>query len=694
MNKEKVLILNIVKRVLLILFFLNATIVFAGNKDYSSFNVEDFAEKNNEYWTDICSGEEYEECEEPVLKEQLSYYERLYKILGKYQKQGINIDDNLIILTTFYDLTPSSFGEDSTEYEKVYSSSPFSLDKYEIEVPTSDTFTEYFKKYLKEERDSLDKLVNNLFSYNASCYQTTALETTKSESSVELAVCPDGFTPTVVKGERKCAEKLKSYELTFSEHFLGESLLSFLSGKQKDYKKECESLESDYTIEYDLSDGKELNEDSYYSSLVESDYFDNKHHLSSYFSKVLRKVNNIRLENDEKPATLLSELSNTEYEEYYEDILEIKKDITSNIKELVESERQYRPKPTYEPVDSDAYWWPIGSEEITEDGDRLFAAGDPIAARLTSKFGYRIHPISGVRRLHAGIDIAHNEGTQIIAAQSGVVERVITNCQVGPKDCGSGWGNHVKITHSDGNSTIYAHMRYQGVAVKAGDSVDRGQVIGYMGDTGNSKGNHLHFEVRVGNDPVDPLNYVSQENPRPVGSVANDGIIGMIQCFEGGAKYIEGDKYRVYWDLGTHGTLTVGEGVTPQNYPSKFKKRGIDIKDIMYDGALVDRKIVDEIYREIMDDTFKSVEKKLSENNISLNKEKVDALVSRYYNMGNINSFPAAYNKYGNTDALYNNHMSKPVTAVGGGGKVLQGLVKRREAEWKLFHNGVYHTCK
>ncbi len=113
--------------------------------------------------------------------------------------------------------------------------------------------------------------------------------------------------------------------------------------------------------------------------------------------------------------------------------------------------------------------------------------------RLTSLFGYRIHPITGKAHSHTGIDIPAPAGTQILAAKSG---QVVTSARH------SSYGNYVVIDHGNGNSTLYAHMSSR--AVKEGEMVSQGQVIGYVGTTGSSTGNHLHLEVRDNYTRVNP----------------------------------------------------------------------------------------------------------------------------------------------------------------------------------------------
>ena len=127
-------------------------------------------------------------------------------------------------------------------------------------------------------------------------------------------------------------------------------------------------------------------------------------------------------------------------------------------------------------------------------------------SRVSSEYGWRKNPVSGVNKLHAGTDFAAPGGTPIYAAASGYV-------QVAGWSSG-GYGNYVIIYHgkmSDGNSytTLYGHMR--SVATSAGKYVQQGELIGYVGSTGNSTGNHLHLEVWKGGskaNAVNPRNYI------------------------------------------------------------------------------------------------------------------------------------------------------------------------------------------
>ena len=127
----------------------------------------------------------------------------------------------------------------------------------------------------------------------------------------------------------------------------------------------------------------------------------------------------------------------------------------------------------------------------------------PLAANLntlSSLYGGRKDPINGRSSNHTGIDIPAARGTPIYAAKSGVVTTSVYGS-------GSYWsyGNFVLISHKDGTSTLYAHMSSRNV--KEGQTVRQGDVVGYVGTTGRSTGNLLHFEVRVNGKRTDPLNY-------------------------------------------------------------------------------------------------------------------------------------------------------------------------------------------
>ena len=119
----------------------------------------------------------------------------------------------------------------------------------------------------------------------------------------------------------------------------------------------------------------------------------------------------------------------------------------------------------------------------------------PTMGRLTSGYGYRDDPFTGVRRYHYGIDLANITGTDIIASMAGVVVDI--------ENRPAGYGKYVVIRHDRGYQTLYGHLYT--ISVREGQRVQQGQTIGTMGSTGRSTGPHLHFAIYKNNRPVNPL---------------------------------------------------------------------------------------------------------------------------------------------------------------------------------------------
>lgn len=116
---------------------------------------------------------------------------------------------------------------------------------------------------------------------------------------------------------------------------------------------------------------------------------------------------------------------------------------------------------------------------------------------IASGYGHRIHPIYKIRKLHTGIDFSAPVGTPVYATADGVVETATRS--------GRGLGNRIVINHSYGYKTLYAYM--EELKVRSGQQVKRGDVIGTVGDTGLSVAPHLHYEVHLNGEPVNPINY-------------------------------------------------------------------------------------------------------------------------------------------------------------------------------------------
>lgn len=123
--------------------------------------------------------------------------------------------------------------------------------------------------------------------------------------------------------------------------------------------------------------------------------------------------------------------------------------------------------------------------------------GWPVVGRISSSYGYREHPKTGARDFHSGMDIAADPGFSVRATADGIVSF-------------AGWsggsGNLVALEHGFGFSTFYAHNKL--VVVKVGQKIKRGDIISYVGSTGNSTGPHLHYEVWKEGKPLNPLNFI------------------------------------------------------------------------------------------------------------------------------------------------------------------------------------------
>lgn len=143
------------------------------------------------------------------------------------------------------------------------------------------------------------------------------------------------------------------------------------------------------------------------------------------------------------------------------------------------------------------------SSELSKSTDKVKYTGGrfcwpaPSYTRISSPYGYRIHPVYKTKKFHSGVDMAAPGGTNILAAADGTVIRAAWN---------GGYGNCVIIDHGGGVSTLYGHAKK--LLVSKGAKVKKGQVIALVGTTGTSTGNHLHFEVLLNGKTTDPMAYL------------------------------------------------------------------------------------------------------------------------------------------------------------------------------------------
>ncbi len=142
---------------------------------------------------------------------------------------------------------------------------------------------------------------------------------------------------------------------------------------------------------------------------------------------------------------------------------------------------------------------------------------------LTSRYGYRRHPITGMNKPHRGIDLAAPTGTPVLAAADGTL--LFQNKS-------ETFGNLSRIKHGTNVVTNYAHLERFELGLTPGMSVEKGQVIGYVGTTGRSSGPHLHYEVLVDGEHIDPLGLssaqIAEDLEKGLGKLA-DGFGGLVQ---------------------------------------------------------------------------------------------------------------------------------------------------------------------
>jgi len=666
---------------LFITFFCIEINVKAASFAYADFNWDEFLKQHKNYWVSGCD-EEDEDCVDRVLKTKKNFYTRLYSLLAEYERKGFKIDDNIIIETVFFGLTPDSFADTGTfedEYEGQVHKYGYTIDESENRdkyIASDDGNKELAKDYFKREEDSLKTLMNNMIGYTRECYGVSneLPYTVQNQDGSYSTVCNGVFSPI----NNKCMVKVNTIKTNYYDS-IG---LSFLFSDNSSTK--CQELTKDY-YSYELGpvSSQEVNEEIYWDFLINNVYFDNKFQLQSYFKMIL----------DATGHKNMNELSEAEYEKYNKEIVATRTKIVNNIKNVLETYGEFAetPSSTGREANITKYWWPIGGAEITETDGIKMAIGEPVSTNITSNFGTRNDPLNGEVSGHHGVDISGIEGTTpVIAALNGVVVTSALgetgSCVVGDTECGGKYGNYVVIQHTDGNYTLYAHMATNSVLVKEGDTVKQGQVLGYVGNTGKSTGPHLHFEVRVGgndlNSAQQPLNFISATDARA--AAASGTMADWIAILEGGSK--SGNNY-VVEDIGD-GEKTFGPGITVSNNSDIIKAHGIDPNSLTV-GSLIPINTGNAIFSDVLNKHVDSVKQTLSSAGITVNDEQLTALVSLHYN-NNLNGFVNAYNSYGTTNSLCTDWWHNKALH-DGNGKYYPGLAKRRIAECDLFVNGVYN---
>ncbi len=140
-------------------------------------------------------------------------------------------------------------------------------------------------------------------------------------------------------------------------------------------------------------------------------------------------------------------------------------------------------------------------EEMLKSVPAILPIANKDLTRTASGFGWRIHPIYKISKFHYGMDFTAPAGTDVYATGNGTVKSVITSQR--------GYGKHIIIDHGYGYTSMYAHL--SGFNVRVGQKVQRGDVIGFVGNTGTSVANHLHYEIKLNGVNVDPVNYYFED---------------------------------------------------------------------------------------------------------------------------------------------------------------------------------------
>ena len=527
--------------------FLFSGNVFAASFAYDDFNWDTFAEENKAYWEGMCENtEENENCKSKILKYQKRFYVKLYKSLAKYQKKGVNIHDDVILETVFFDMSPSTFADSdhNEEYVEEWNSSTgaYVIDDDENDINYNDSWSlDEFRKFYEKETDSLKMLIKNTVSYDNYCYgryEDPVKHCAEDKSCVET--CDNGGSKLEIDGKTMCLDKLEKYSLGFWEYFLTKikNAIPFL-GKifKSTSEKDCAAKASSYPKKeyYQYTDGPTLNYGKYFDFLINNRYFDGKKHLQTYFKEKILIPAEVDCMTNVVCSNSLESKGGALYDQYEEEAQKARKRIVEFIRGILYDyglkiaedgtiiDEYGSGAPGGGGSGTNNYWWPIGSAETTSSNGITFASGDPERTSISSYFGPRIHPITKQQSVHGGIDIpGANGSTNVIASMGGEVYSTTTGCPVGDYNCGGGYGNHIVLSHPNGSFTVYAHLQSLASGISNGVKVAQGQVIGKVGTTGSSTGPHLHFEVQIGGHGAsfrqDPLNYVSADNPRPAGA--------------------------------------------------------------------------------------------------------------------------------------------------------------------------------
>lgn len=488
----------LIKMILCISLFLIFNNVKADGYDYASFNWDEFAEKYKNYWSGTCEKDENsEKCVEQTLKSQKKFYTKLYKMLAKYERSGLYIKDEIIIATIYFGLNADSFRDDNYYYKRWFDKISFDFDNENDDVTIDDS--EENSVSLTEESNSIKVLIKAMVGYEATCTLVSSPSYETNENGERVPFCNQGELYKE-NNNYTCKGAASTNMVSFGEKLLVNSgLTKFFGITRSEKHQECLNQGGTYTV----ANNRTVSEDAYWEFLKTSEYFDKKEHLQYRFAHIIDGTEYSSL------ADLEQAMENDDalYNQYHDKIVEERQEIIDEIKENLEL--YYRSNPesvTYFSSVDNKYYYPIGSAEITVENGKKFAKGNPVNSYIIKDYN---------PGTNEGIDIGSNEElVNIIAIKSGVISKVVNNCEPSDKTCNSGYGNMVVISHSDGMSTTYAYL--DEIYVTDGQSVMQGELIGTTGTTGDTNEKALHFEIKISSGArVNPSTYISSQNPRP-----------------------------------------------------------------------------------------------------------------------------------------------------------------------------------
>ena len=518
-----------------------------GNVNYADFDFDRFAEENRYHWTRHCIiSEETDECVEQTLERQRIFYTRLYALLAHYQSQGFCISDSTIVMTVFFELTMDFFTDDAHFYQSVLGSGrAHNWEGREdgnwrlqpgFRIDQNDGY-EHFN-FWNDVEDNLQLLLRAMLGYPWVCYVAEDLPTMETRTNAQgeqftVPVCPDGQAVRSVGPYcmRRYDDGSTGFEAGLLSRWVANGRFSFL-GIRSEPHQNCREGRNNNQYDFIAQTTARVDEEFYWNFLENSQYFDRKPHLQHRFARVLAATEHENMIELHRYLDSLSEEEREAYARTEERIIEVRQRIISDIQHLLAVLESGNERVDYSTACNNTFWWPVGGpEDMIEPEDPNgvpvgsgFARGEPTSTTVTSPFG----PRSDVT--HSGVDIGHeghgDNHHNIIAAKDGIIYQVVGGCHNAPGNCGvgqgelpecscgGGWGNFVEILHADGTRTLYAHLAPGSITVSQGENVQQGQIIGRMGNTGNSGGVHLHFEVIVGGVRVDPMNYIDAINAR------------------------------------------------------------------------------------------------------------------------------------------------------------------------------------